>query len=134
MVSGLSHDSMFGCLLCLEMCQVWSCFGLLLLYFFFTCTLVFLLYVLLVCLCVLLELLFETFYFCNAEFPHKYHKSAKKKIKKETCSLTSPFPPSDPQSICVTHTHSQQTKTAPTAPHPTAPSLPCIQCVASLSD
>lgn len=26
---------MFGCLLCVEMCQVWSCFGLLLLYILF---------------------------------------------------------------------------------------------------
>lgn len=133
-VSGLSHDSMFGCLLCVEMCQVWSCFGLLLLYFFF-CFFILHVDVPAICSAGLLVCSFgasfwDFLFLQRWVSPQKLQKCKKKKIQtKETCSLTSPFPPSDPQPNCVTHTHSQHTRNTSS----TSPRLPvCLLFSVSL--
>lgn len=115
-------------LLCVEMCLVWSWFGLFFLFFLFsTCTSVLLLFVPLVCLSVNFKLLLRLL-FCNVEFLHKYCKCAKHKPSppRLTPSLSFSFPHT------YTHTYTPTYTTTPTnSPH--TPQLPlCFAVSVSL--
>lgn len=118
-------------LLCVEMCLVWSWFGLFFLFFLFsTCTSVLLLFVPLVCLSVNFKLLLRLL-FCNVEFLHKYCKCAKHKPSppRLTPSLSFSFPHTYTHIHHNIHNYPQKLTS-----HPTTPTLLCRQCVASVAD
>lgn len=125
-------------LLCVEMCLVWSWFGLFFNFlFFWTCTSVLLLFVtagLLVCL--IFELLFWDLLFCNVESFFTNKRTKKKKALKNTKKnphLTSPLPPHflPPPffwpPVSLPHTHTPTYATTPQkkpSPPPHTPQLP----------
>lgn len=98
-------------LLCVEMCLVWSWFGLFFNFlFFWTCTSVLLLFVtagLLVCL--ISSFFFETFYFATSKVSPQTNKQTKKRSKtQKNPHLTSPLPPPAlllTPSLSPSHTH-----------------------------
>ncbi len=85
-------------LLCVEMCLVWSWFGLFFNFFFLTCTSMLLLFVPLVCLSVNFELLLRLFILQRRVSPQILQM-----LKTQT--LTSP---SDPQSLSFPHSHTHR--------------------------
>ena len=122
-------------LLCVEMCLVWSWFGLFFDFlFFWTCTSVFTAVCYRWSACLFnFELLFWDFLFCNVKSFSTKKKNAQKHKKNPHLTSPLPLPPLTP-SLSPSHTHpnthNHAQKKPHLLPHPTAPTL-CLAVAVS---